>query len=276
MIKKTINTDLDLIAGTNNSIFTGVDDQVNLYLDPIVNGYAFIYWVSLPEWFEKDEDLKHFKQLSQLNFRSFQSVSPLQLNTATVQTGFGAHEINVVSNISRENTEFQIGHKEYSGGVMTKMYSKWINYIRDSRTNIAVYPKLFGVEYGARNHSGQLLYMTVRPDVTNTQKNIIEYAAFYSNVIPTNVPLDTLYNFEIGTQDSPTIDITFKGFPEIGPNVDAFAQRILREKIMNTEGDSYIPFVDSFNTNTEASQFVNWGADNALEKIYLETEDGEE
>lgn len=61
MIEKTINTDLSLIAGTNNSVFTGVDDEINKYLDPIVTGYAFIYWVSLPEWFEKDADLKYFK-----------------------------------------------------------------------------------------------------------------------------------------------------------------------------------------------------------------------
>jgi hypothetical protein len=147
--------------------------------------------------------------------------------------------------------------------------------IRDPRTGIAIYPKLYGVEYGARNHSGQLLYIVTRPDVTNTDKNIVEYAAFYSNVIPTNVPLDTLYNFDLGTQDSPTIEITFKGFPEIGPNVNEFAKKILREKIMNTSGDSYLPFVDSYNTNTEASQQVAWGQ-TALKEIFQDTETIEE
>ena len=273
MIEKIIDNDLSLIAGTNNSVFTGVDDELNKYLDPIVTGYAFIYWVQLPEWFEKDDDLKYFKQLSQVNFRSFQGISSIELQTGTVQTGFAGHEINVVTGISRQNTEFQIGHKEYSGGVMTKLYQKWISLIRDPRTGTALYPKLYGVDYGARNHTGQLLYIVTRPDVTNTDKNIVEYAAFYSNVFPTNVPLDSLYNFEIGSQDSPTIEITFKGFPEIGPNVTEYAKKILREKIMSTDGDSYLPFVDSLNTNTEATQFVNWGT-TALSEIWA-TEDVE-
>jgi hypothetical protein len=274
MIKKTINNDLSVIAGTNNSVFTGVDDEVNKWLDPFVSGYAFIYWVELPSWFEKDEDLKYFKQMTQVNFRSFQGVASMDLNTAQVQTGFAAHEMNVVTGISRQNTDFQISHKEYSGSPMTKMYQKWISMIRDPRTNTALYPKLYGVEYGARNHSGQLLYIVTRPDVTNTDKHIVEYACFYSNVVPVNVPLDTLYNFEIGSQDAPTIEISFKGFPEIGPNVNAFAEKILREKIISPDGDSHIPFVDSYNTTPEVTQNVQWGT-TAMSEIFAEEEEGE-
>lgn len=275
MIKKTIDNDLELIKGTNNSIFTGVDDQVNKYLDPIVTGYAFIYWVELPSWFEKDDDLKYFKQMTQTNFRSFQGIDAIELQTGTVQTGFAGHEMTFATGIQRANTDFSISHKEYSGSPMTKMYQKWISMIRDPRTGIAIYPKLYGVDYGARNHSGQLLYIMTRPDVTNVSKNIVEYACLYSNVIPLNVPFDTLYNFELGNQDSPTIDIQFRGFPEFGPNVNEYAKKILATKIMNTEGDSYLPFVDSYNTNTEASKYVNWG-ENSLKEIYQDIEASEE
>ena len=191
MIEKTINNDLEVVNNLNGSFFTGVDDQVNLYLDPIVTGYAFIYWVDLPNWFEKDADLKYFKQLSEKNFRSFQGINSIELNTAQLQTGFAGHEINAVTGISRQNTEFQIGHKEFSGSPMTKMYQKWISMIRDPRTGVALYPKLYNVEYGARNHSGQLLYIMTRPDATNAGKNVVEYACFYSNVVPTNVPLES-------------------------------------------------------------------------------------
>ena len=81
MIKQTINLGymntkkkkkneikLDQIVGSGNrSIFTGVDDEMNKYLDPIVTGYAFIYWVKLPFWFEQDPDLKYFKEFSKDN-----------------------------------------------------------------------------------------------------------------------------------------------------------------------------------------------------------------
>ena len=273
MIEKTINNDLEVVNNLNGSFFTGVDDQVNLYLDPIVTGYAFIYWVDLPNWFEKDADLKYFKQLSEKNFRSFQGINSIELNTAQLQTGFAGHEINVVTGVSRQNTEFQIGHKEFSGSPMTKMYQKWISMIRDPRTGVALYPKLYNVEYGARNHSGQLLYIMTRPDATNAGKNVVEYACFYSNVVPTNVPLDSLYNFEIGSQDSPQIEITFKGFPEIGPNVNAYAEKILKEKIMSKNGDSFIPFVDMYNSNTIADDgktIASSGifSDNFIKNIY--------
>jgi hypothetical protein len=266
-LKKTIANDLEQVSGTQNMFFTGVDDEVNKFLDPIVTGYAFIYWVSLPSWFEDDDDLKYFKNMTQRNFRSFSGVGGLELGTAQLNTGFANNEINVVTGITRGNTEFTIGHKEFSGSPMTKMYNKWISLIRDPRTGIATYPKLFDVEYGARNHSGQLLYIVTRPDVTNVGHNNVEYAAFYSNVVPTNVPLDTLYNFEIGSQDSPTIEINFKGFPEIGPAVTEYAKKILAEKIMATDGDSYMPFVDTLGTNLDANGHVAWG-ETPLSEIY--------
>ena len=258
--KKTIINDLEKIKGANSTFFTGVDDLVNLNFDPIVTGYAFIWWVQLPSWFEKDPDLKYFKQMTQKNFRSFQGVTEMTLNTATQTTGFANNEFDVATGIVKGNTEFTIGHKEYSGGVMRKLYQKWISYIRDPRTGIALYPRLFNVEYGARNHTGQLLYVVVRPDVTNTQKDIVEYAAFYSNVMPTVIPLGDLYNYEQGSQDSPTISISYKGFQETGPDVEAYAKKVLRENILKvTDGGEGIPFVDSFGTNSESSSLLNAG-----------------
>ena len=271
---KTINSGManleSVVKTADQPFFTGVEDEVNKFLDPLVTGSAFIYWVSLPEWFEKDGDLKYFKQMTQKNFRSFNGISAIELGTGQLNTGFAGNEINVVTGVTRGNTDFTIGHKEYSGSPMTKMYQKWISLIRDPRTGIATYPKLFDCEYGARNHSGQLLYIVTRPDATNVGHNNVEYAAFYSNVIPTNVPLDSLYNFEIGSQESPTIDISFKGFPEISPAVTEYAKKILAEKIMTAGADSYIPFVDSYNTNLAASKTVKWGDSSPLFEIYGE------
>jgi len=258
-IKKTILNDLEVIKGANSTFFTGIDDLVNLNFDPIVTGYAFIYWVQLPSWFEKDPDLKYFKQMTQKNFREFSGITEITLNTVQHQTGFGNADFDVASGISKGNTDFSIGHKEYSGTPIRKMYQKWISYIRDTRTGIALYPKLFGVEYGARNHTGQLLYVMVRPDVTNTDKDIVEFAAFYTNVMPTSIPIGE-YNFSLGQQDSPTLSIPFKGFMEIGPDVEEFAKRILREEILKiTDGGDGLPFVDSLSSNDDASALLNTG-----------------
>jgi hypothetical protein len=264
-IRKTINNDLEKIKGANSTFFTGVDDLINLNFDPLITGYAFIYWVQLPSWFEKDPDLKYFKEMTQKNFRDFSGITEMTLTTQTQQTGFNANEFDVVAGITKGNTDFSIGHKEFSGSVMRKLYQKWVSYIRDPRTGIALYPKLFGIEYGARNHTGQLLYVVVRPDVTNTDKEIVEFAAFYSNVMPTSIPIGN-FDFSLGNQESPTITIPFKGFIEVGPDVEAYASKILREQIIKvTDGGNGIPFVDSMGSNKETTSLLNSGI---LKDIY--------
>lgn len=248
---------LDSIKGSNSTIFTGVDDLFKHTLDPIISGYAFIYWIKLPDWFDKDPDLKYYKSMSEKNFRQFAGIQDIELTTVQQQTGFANREFDVAAGVSVPTNEFTITHKEFSGGIMRKLYQKWISYIRDPRTGVALYPKLFGVDYGARNHTGELLYVTVRPDVTNTAKDIVEFAAYFTNVMPKNIPLSTLYNYEQGNQESPTIDIPFSGFMEVGPDVEEFARKTLREKILNvTDGGEGIPFDDSYGTNSDASSLA--------------------
>lgn len=271
-IKKTIKNDLEIVRGSTSTFFTGVDDMTNLNFDPFVSGYAYCRILDVPQWWEKDPDLKYFKDMFHKNFRSFQGVSDIELNMIQQNTGFANHEQNYVGGINRGNTQFTIGHKEYAGAVMRKLYSKWINYIRDSRTGIATYPSKFDVEYGTRNHSISLIYMVVRPDATNkTSDNVIEFAQFYSNVIATNVPLSTLYNYEQGSQDSPTIDINFNGFVEMGPDVESLALKILREDILNvSNGGDGLPFVDTLGVNADSIKILNSGM---LKKIYNPDED---
>lgn len=253
-LKKTINnSDVDLEATKSPNFFTGVNDLRNLYLDPIVTGWAFIWWIQLPSWFEKDPDLKYFKNLTQKNFKGFNGVTETELTTLTHTTGFAGAEYDVVGGISRGNQDFTITHNEWSGSVMRKLYQKWQFLVRDPRTGISTYPKLFNVDYGARNHTGQLLYVMVRPDVNNKGVPRIEYAALYTNVFPTTNPLGTLYNYDDGNQESPTVDINFKGFAEFGPDVETFAQRILDEEIL---GDGGIRFIDANSTDPEAGTIL--------------------
>lgn len=264
-IRKTINNDLETIQGANSTFFTGIDDTINLNHDIFVTGYSFIFWIQLPSWFEKDPDLKYFKAMTEKNYQSFQGLTEMNLNTQSLPTGFTGREIETVTGITVGNTDFTLAHKEYSGMPMRKMYQKWVSYIRDPRTGIAIYPKLFGVDYGARNHTGQLMYIVVRPDATNTEKNIVEFAAFYSNVFPTAIPIGEL-NFERGTQDTPITTMPFKGFMEIGPDVEEYAKRILREKILKlSDGNDGLPFLDSYGTDTEVSSLINAGT---LKDIY--------
>lgn len=253
------NNRLATISKSTSTFFTGTDDLFNMNFDPYVNGYAFIYWVQLPAWFNQDPDLKYFKDMTQKNFMGFQGLGSVDLQTVQQISGFAGNEYDVVSGVNKNNSEFSLTHKEYSGGVMRKLYSKWLYLIRDPRTGVALYPKLFNCEYGARNHTGQLLYIAVRPDATNTKSKdgTVEFAAYYTNVFPKNIPLD-IYNYTAGSQESPTIDINFSGNIELGPSVEAFAQKILNEKILKVSEDGEgIPFVDFLGVEEDSSKLMS-------------------
>ena len=257
-IKTIKNSRMDTIYGSTSSFFTGTDDLINQNFDPYVSGFAFIYWTQLPSWFEKDPDLKYFKQMTQKNFMGFQGLNSVDLQTLQLNSGFAGNEYEVVGGVNKNNTEFTLTHKEFSGGIMRKLYSKWLFLMRDPRTGIALYPRLFNIEYGSRNHTGQLLYVVVRPDVTNTasSEGIVEFAAYYTNVFPKSIPLDH-YNYTIGNQESNTLEINMAGNAEIGPSVEKYAEKILKEKILKVAEDGEgIPFVDIFGVNEDAISTV--------------------
>jgi hypothetical protein len=251
-MSKTINYDdgrMDSLVGNNKTFFTGTDDMINLSFTPIVTGYAFIFWVRLPEWFKEDEDLKYFEAMTQKNFQSFQGLTDMELETATHQMGFNGNEFNVATVLRKGNTDFTLRHKEYMGSPIRKLYQKWISYISDPRTGVAVYPRLFDgqYEYSARNHSAQLLYVMTRPDVYNVGKHAVEFAAFYMNVIPRTIPLSH-YAYEQGNQDSPTVEINFNGVLEIGPDVEEYAGFVL-DSYLNGTGDGSFKIVDMWNSD---------------------------
>lgn len=223
------------------SFFNGSDPTsfAEIELDPFVSGYSFIYWVKLPFWFEKDDDLKYFKVLTQKVMVSFNGFADVELQENSQQYGFAGNEVSFVTGIQKNNTDFTIGFKEYSGTPITGMFNKWINMIRDKNTGIALYSKLYDCEYSARNHTAQLLYISMRPDVTNVGKHNIEKAFLYSNVFPLNVAWSNLFNFELGSQESPTsVDVNFKGVLLEGKAVDDYAKKILENEILRVSADN--------------------------------------
>ena len=228
---KSINVFKTKDVVTNGSWFTGHVNTQNLDFDPLVTGYAFIYWTKLPFWVE--QNYPNFKEMSTKNFKSFEGLSDIELQTGQYAHSFNGNNYEYATTITKGNTDFTLRHQEYSGSPIKNMYQFWISGIRDPETDIAVYPRAFGCEYGAKNHTGELMYIMTRPDVNNTGKNIIEFSAFYTAVFPTKIPISHL-GFTLATHDSPEIDINFKGDMHIGPEVDEYAAEIIRDKDLYT------------------------------------------
>jgi len=218
------NAGNDAMAGKDN-FFTGEFNSIDLYYDPLIVGYAFIIWTRLPKWIEKQ--FPGFAKITQNNFAGFDGISDIELNTNTVTEGFSTNEYNVAASIGAKPSSFNIKHLEYSGNIIRNMYQYWVSMIRDPRTNIALYPKIEGEDYRAFNHTGELMYIVTRPDANNWEAKNIEFAAYWTAVMPKKIPIGH-FNYTKGSQETPIeIDIPFSGMMHFGNNVNVKAQELL-------------------------------------------------
>lgn len=235
-----------------SNFFNGGLELTNKQLqnfDPLVTGYAFIYWVSVPKWLDGggtaasgnavgngvsdgagggNAGFSNFKDLTQRNFKSLQGISDIEIDTQAYQYGFANNEYNVAAGITKANTEITLKHQEFSGSPIKNAYQAWASGIRDPETGIATYPAMYGLEYKASNHTGELLYIVTRPDGNTVNYNNIEFAAYFTNVFPTRIPL-AHFNYDQGDKSVVEIEIPLKCNMHISAKVDAYAQTVLKK-----------------------------------------------
>lgn len=214
----------DTNLATQQSFFTGGLNLKQLAFDPLVTGHSFIIWTKLPKWVVSE--YPGFKALTEKNFKSFDGIDDMELQTQAYNYGFSNNEYNVATEITKNNTTFSIRAQEYSGSPIKNGYMHWVSNIRDPETNIATYPRIYGMEYAAKNHTGELMYIVTRPDVNNVDKKNIEFSAYYTNVMPTKIPLS---HFEYVQGDNNLVEIeqTFRGNMHISAKVDNYAKTLL-------------------------------------------------
>jgi hypothetical protein len=222
----------------NNSFFTGGLNLQKLEFDPLVTGYAFIIWVKVPSWVQSV--FPGFKSMTEKNFLSFDGLSDIELQTQSYQYGFANNDYHVAAGITKNNTEFTIKHQEYSGSPIKNAYSYWVSGIADPETGIPTYPVVHNIDYAAKNHTGALLYIVTRPDANNVGMKNIEFSAYITNVMPTKIPLGQ-FAYDQGNHDLVQIDIPLKGNMHIGPKVDAFAHKMLKNAYTFVTEDMFDP-----------------------------------
>lgn len=195
--------------------------------DPLLTGYGQVRWISIPAWVEAVFANKNPKPFLAANMKSFQGLEDIGLDTESVTTGFNANEYKVAGGTKKGNSQFSMKFQEYSGSPIRSLFQYWQFGIRDPETGIATYPTQTGGRYGAAEHAGSLLYIATRPDAQNLDGNNIEFAAYYTNVYPMNVPLQHL-NYEQGQRGQVELDIQFSGTFHISDKVTKFAYETLR------------------------------------------------
>ena len=213
---------------STKSFFNGSYNTMMLDFDPLVSGYSFFKWIVVPSWVSAA--FPDFQAMTEKNFLAGFSLADMELQTADVTHGFAQNTYNIASNIQKGNNEFSITHREFSGSPIRNMYQYWVTGIRDPETGIATYPRVHGTDYAAKNHTGEIIYIVTRPDANNVGRNNIEFACYYTAVMPTAIRLSQ-FAFTHGTHDAFEYEQNFRGVFHMSSKVDAFAKQVLDEKV---------------------------------------------
>lgn len=206
------------------NLFNGFINTKDAFINPLVTGYAFIVWTKVPKWVT--DKYADFQIMTEKNLKSFTGNDDIEIQAIELQNGFTSTNSQYAGGVSR-NTGFSMSHIELTGSPIKSAYDFWVSGIRDPYTGLANYPQL-GYEYAAKNHTGELLYIVTTPagPYGSSNKKEIEFAAYYTNVMPTKISLGHL-NFTAGSQESPTIEMPFFADRWIGPQIETFAASVI-------------------------------------------------
>jgi hypothetical protein len=251
----------DSIAKQGN-FFTGEYNTMKLDFDPLINGYSFFKWTVLPQWLT--DVFPGFRDMTEKNFVEGFSISDIDLETGSITSGFAGNDYNFATTIKKNNTDFSIKHREFSGSPIRNAYQYWISGIRDPETGIATYAKRAGIAYSAKNHTGEICYITTRPDADNVDMTNIEFACYYTAVFPTKIQLSQ-FSFSAGDHSNTDYDQSFKGVFHMGANVDAYAYEILKNKVYGiSELNDFDPSnIEGVGTQEYYMKDINKSADDA-------------
>lgn len=249
----------DSSIASNDSFYNGAPNFKQLQFDPLVTGYAVIIWDTLPTWVEAA--YPGFRAMTQKNFKGFQGIEDMTLETTDYNYGFNNNTYSIAGGITKNNTEFTLTHQEFSGSPIKNMYQHWVSCISDPETGISTYGIKYGMDYAAKNHTGSLMYIMLRPDVNNINRKNIEFAAYYTNVFPKKIPLSHL-EYTQGEREQVTIEIPFSGTLHISNKVDDYARELLKTSYSFVTSGMFDPTelnqgysnITVFDTETGSSQ----------------------
>ena len=210
---------------TKTTFYTGGVNTHLIPMDPLVTGFSFIKWIKTPTWFNKN--FPYFEVLTEKMLKDFNGNDNIDLNLIDQQNGFTQNTSQFVGGIGGKGQGFTMTFNEYSGLPFITANNFWVSSIRDPHSGVSQYHKLDGnQEYSARNHSGELLYVVLRPDATNVSANIIESATYYTNVVPTRIIRDP-FNKSQGSQEAVQVELAFSADRWFGQGVEEYAYSTL-------------------------------------------------
>jgi hypothetical protein len=277
----------------NSRLWQGVPqitlDKLQTF-DPAYIGHTFIFCVDMPLFmtqsdYVSDPDLKpiadtlhaHAKNLKAAIERAstaFSGQNPMTVNFADQTDGAGRKLSHAVS-VIKEIDEISIRFHEFKGLAIKNAIEAWVTGIYDVRSQRASYHGLIGQErskeFSAAYHTMSILVVQTDPTWMYLQD-----AAFYYNMIPTEVP----FNYFDWSKGEYTIvedfDIRFKCNEERGPAINWAAIQYMNNRVLNlvdTAAYDYKKFVPyNFPQSEDSAQYKamtsdTWKCDDSAKRI---------
>jgi len=215
---------------TKDTFYTGAFNTRTQPMDPLVTGYSFIKWIKLPDWLTKK--YPWFASLTEKDLKSFNGNDDVEISTVSASLGFTGNESQFAGAIGGKGSGFTMSHIEYSDSPVSEGYDFWVSSVRDPHSGIATYPGLAGCDYAARNHTGELLYVVLKPSVARAGEQgraiykDIESATYYTNVMPLKISRSH-WNFTQGSQEGVNVDINFTADRWFGGGVLEYAASVI-------------------------------------------------
>lgn len=238
MIKNTNSELTNFVTNDNsgaflNSVVRGPNTEI--FNNPYVSGYFYIYWLRLPEFMKNQVSGIDF---SALHYRVLKSVEipSRNLNTIEVQMGFGGTNKIVVPTTIETDTTLTMSCLELEGTPFSQAVRTWITAIRDPASGTSSI-----AQYGKKAFTGTLLYITTKPVNPNTanDKKIIETAYIFTNVFPT-IDNTSLFSSAIDNSNivEPQVQWKFDNMVQ-GVNVNKIAEERFDTMTMLKDMEDY-------------------------------------
>ena len=224
----------------NSRLWHGVpqltEEQLSMF-EAAYTGHTFIFVIKAPKfmtegyYYGKDMhyQMKNLKAVIERASTGFSGPQNIMAQTVDQEDGNG-RKVSHVINVTKEQGNISLRLHEFAGLPVKNAIENWLTGIYDIKSQHGNYHGNLGISGGwcLANHSMAILVVQVTPDWTTIQD-----AAYYYNMVPTEVPFDH-FNWTKGDQTIvEDYDLEFVANEERSPAIMYAAEKYMNNRVLS-------------------------------------------
>jgi len=216
-------------------------EQMSMF-EAAYTGHTFIFVIDVPKFMTEGiyenknmhQEMKNLKAIIERGSTGFSGAQNIIANNQDQEDGAGRKVSHIVS-VTKDQGNISLRLHEFAGLPVKNACESWLTGIYDYRSQHGNYHGNLGITNGwcLANHTMSILVIQVTPDWTTIQD-----AAFYFNMVPTEVPFQ---HFD-WTKGEQTIvddyDLEFFANEERSPAIMYAAEKYMNNRVLSMVGTS--------------------------------------